>query len=201
MRTRNPILNDTRRRAILVAASTCFVKQGFHSTAMKDICIAAGMSPGTLYHYFASKTDIIVGIIAADGEITRALLAPLADAADFLETLFAILDAIAADLTAEELALHTEIAAEILRQPALRAAQLALDGETQAMIADSLRTAQARQQIDRTLEPQHTAKLVLAVIDGLLWRATVEGVSALAVCITAAKQALARMLLEPERTL
>ncbi len=199
MRQRNPVLNADRRKAILKAAQTCFVKEGFHSTSMKDVCVAAGMSPGTLYHYFASKTDIIAGIIADEGEITRALLEPLRDTPDFIDALFTVLDIIASEVTQEDLALHTEIAAEVQRQPHLRVAQEKLDADTLALIATSLRAAQARNEIDRGLDPESAAKLILALLDGLLWRATLERHSALASFLPAAKQALARMLLEPER--
>ena len=56
-----PKLAD-RRSAILDAAERCFAQSGFHQASMHDICVAAGMSPGNLYRYFASKEAIIAGI-------------------------------------------------------------------------------------------------------------------------------------------
>lgn len=201
MRQRDPALNAERRKVILKAASACFVKSGFHSTSMKDVCAAAGMSPGTLYHYFASKTEIIAGIIADEAEMTRALLALLKNPPLLLNALFEVLDIIATEVTAEELVLHTEIAAEIQRVPHLQATQQKLDEDTQALIAASLASAQQRGEVDRSLEPAHTARLILAMIDGLLWRATLEGPDSVITMIPAAKQALARMLLAPENVL
>jgi len=44
-----------RREEILRAACGLFSRDGFHAASMKDLCAAAGMSPGSLYRYFPSK--------------------------------------------------------------------------------------------------------------------------------------------------
>ena len=49
----------TRRRDILDAAITCFIRKGFHQTTMDEICEEAQVSPGAVYRYFASKEEII----------------------------------------------------------------------------------------------------------------------------------------------
>jgi AcrR family transcriptional regulator len=50
---------EARRKEILDAAITCFTEKGFHQTTMDDICRQAGLSPGAVYRYFASKDEII----------------------------------------------------------------------------------------------------------------------------------------------
>ena len=55
MRTPNPEKQEARRRQIMEAAIGCFGKKGFHGTSTNEICAAAGMSPGNLFHYFPSK--------------------------------------------------------------------------------------------------------------------------------------------------
>ncbi|XPV76755.1 MAG: TetR/AcrR family transcriptional regulator [Desulfovibrio sp.] len=49
-----------RKEQILQAAYSCFVKKGFHKSSMADICKKAKLSPGTVYHYFGSKDEIIL---------------------------------------------------------------------------------------------------------------------------------------------
>ena len=49
-----------RKDQILKAAGKCFSKKGFHQSSMADICKKAKLSPGTVYHYFRSKDDIIL---------------------------------------------------------------------------------------------------------------------------------------------
>jgi len=48
-----------RRDEILDAALECFVTQGFHGTAVPAVAKRAGLSVGTLYHYFSSKEVLV----------------------------------------------------------------------------------------------------------------------------------------------
>ena len=50
---------QARRQQILTAAFSCFARDGFHGTTMKDICEEADLSPGAVYNYFDGKDDII----------------------------------------------------------------------------------------------------------------------------------------------
>ena len=52
-------LIDTRRRQIVQAAATLFVKKGYFQTSIREIAEASGMSIGALYHYIGSKDDIL----------------------------------------------------------------------------------------------------------------------------------------------
>lgn len=55
-----------RHVRILDAAERVFARAGFHAATMSDIAVEAGMSPGNLYRYFASKDAIIAGISERD---------------------------------------------------------------------------------------------------------------------------------------
>jgi AcrR family transcriptional regulator len=50
---------EEREAAILAAALDCFAEQGFHGTNVPTIAKRAGLSVGTLYHYFPSKEAIV----------------------------------------------------------------------------------------------------------------------------------------------
>lgn len=54
-----PPAGPERRDAILDAALHCFVDRGFHGTAMPDIATRTGIAAGTIYHYFASKEELV----------------------------------------------------------------------------------------------------------------------------------------------
>jgi AcrR family transcriptional regulator len=54
-----PPAGPERREAILEAALHCFVDRGFHGTAIPDIAKRSGIAAGTLYHYFASKEELV----------------------------------------------------------------------------------------------------------------------------------------------
>lgn len=51
-----------RRKQILDAARTCFLREGFHTTSMQDVIAEAGLSVGAVYRYFRSKDDLIRAI-------------------------------------------------------------------------------------------------------------------------------------------
>lgn len=50
----------TRRDDILRAALTLFRARGYHGVGVQEIAEAAGMSAATMYHYYESKSDILV---------------------------------------------------------------------------------------------------------------------------------------------
>ncbi len=48
-----------KRRVILEAAVSVFARQGFHACRVSDIADEAGVAYGLVYHYFASKDEIL----------------------------------------------------------------------------------------------------------------------------------------------
>jgi AcrR family transcriptional regulator len=73
-------LLEARRSQILDAAAATFAAKGFHGATTKEIASTAGVSEGTIYNYFDTKFDLLIGIMARlgeaeqlPGELTRAL--------------------------------------------------------------------------------------------------------------------------------
>ena len=56
--TTPPAASD-KRRLILDAAVSVFARQGFHACRVSDIADEAGVAYGLVYHYFASKDEIL----------------------------------------------------------------------------------------------------------------------------------------------
>jgi AcrR family transcriptional regulator len=50
---------SNKREAVLAAAIRCFAAQGLTGSGMREIARAAGLTEGTLYHYFRSKEELI----------------------------------------------------------------------------------------------------------------------------------------------
>jgi AcrR family transcriptional regulator len=61
-----------RRRDILAAASQLFRKDGFADTSVEAIAALAEVGTGTVYNYFSSKGDLLMALVALDGEQVRA---------------------------------------------------------------------------------------------------------------------------------
>ncbi|MDP1878291.1 MAG: TetR/AcrR family transcriptional regulator [Actinomycetota bacterium] len=53
---------DARRRDIVATAAQLFETEGFATTSMERIARAVGLAKPSLYHYFASKDDILFAI-------------------------------------------------------------------------------------------------------------------------------------------
>ena len=51
-----------RRREVLDIAARLFHERGYQGTSMDEIADAVGLTKGSLYHHFSSKTDILAAI-------------------------------------------------------------------------------------------------------------------------------------------
>jgi AcrR family transcriptional regulator len=53
---------EDRRRSILDAAVRVFARDGYHTSRVGDIAEEAGVAHGLLYHYFASKDEVLATV-------------------------------------------------------------------------------------------------------------------------------------------
>ncbi len=53
---------DNRLPAVLDAAARLFAEKGYVATSMRDIAVACGMLPGSLYYHFAAKEDLLAAV-------------------------------------------------------------------------------------------------------------------------------------------
>lgn len=63
---RRPRLSDTPTEAqkkIVEAAVSAFAEQGFHGTATREIARRAGVAEATIFKYFPSKRDLLLGVL------------------------------------------------------------------------------------------------------------------------------------------
>ena len=83
-----------RREQILAAALRVFLKFGYERVGMSEIAAEAGLSRASLYHYFAGKDEIVLGLMS---QINADTLEAASDAASrpagFEDRLYATLDA------------------------------------------------------------------------------------------------------------
>lgn len=54
---------EMRRQQLLETALKLFSQQGFERTSIRDICEAAGVAQGLVYHYFRSKDDLLFAVL------------------------------------------------------------------------------------------------------------------------------------------
>jgi AcrR family transcriptional regulator len=164
MRKVDPAKHGEKRREILEAAARCFVRDGFRGASTTDICEEAGISPGHLYHYFPSKEAIIAAMVEAHLVRAAKRFAEIAESADLV-----------AELTSEfgiQLkrksggSLLFEMMAEAARKPAMAKIVHRHTQGMRTLLADLLRKGQANGRIDRGLDPEIAAAVLISTIDG-----------------------------------
>lgn len=51
-----------RREELLATAAKIFSARGYQGASLREICAAAGILPGSMYHHFSSKEDLFVSV-------------------------------------------------------------------------------------------------------------------------------------------
>ena len=174
MRRPNAQLQIDRRAEILFAAERCFARAGFHQTSMQAICAEAGMSPGNLYRYFASKEAIIAGICERDRAQAAQDFSALDSAPDFFAGLAGLARQHLVERPAEEVALCAEIMAESRRNPEIARIFLAVETDVKAGLTGMLRRAAERGEVGADLDCEGAATILMALADGISWRRAVD---------------------------
>lgn len=173
-RLADPVLAERRRRQIMEAAMACFRKRGFHQASMQEICATAGISAGALYRYFPSKADIIFAISEEEHQVADDLIGSIARGGDITEVLVALARGIVARC-AEDQALTAEILAEAMRSPVIAERFGEKLREKQSQLAVAIEAGQRRGTVERGVDADTAARMVMLMIDGLILRATAIG--------------------------
>ena len=165
MRKLDPIKHGEKRRQILEVAERCFLRDGFRGASISDICADAQMSPGHLYHYFKSKESIVCELTELHLQRVATRFEEMTAKRNVLEAFLGEIDVWRKKKAKRNPALIQEVVAEASRNPAI--AEI-LRRRTQALrdiLAGFLRVGQQREQIDRQLDPDLTAAVLLSLID------------------------------------
>lgn len=175
MRKIDPEKQQAKRRQIVVAAVECFARRGFHATSTAEICVAAGMSPGNLFHYFDSKNAIIEAIALEDQREVAKFFAELPDTGDAITAIQQIAAAALEQATDPVYArISIEIAAEATRNPEITAL-FAINGTlVKSKLIGILKRGIANGQIDSGLNPALAATWLIALTDGAIGRAVMD---------------------------
>ncbi len=170
MRKLDPVKHDEKRQEILKAASRCMARDGFRGASTADICKEAGISPGHLYHYFSSKEAIVTAITSAGLAHVAESFARMAEGGDAIAGLLAELERFKGkrdNAVRNRNLLVLDMLAEAGRNPAIARIVRKNTAVLRGLLADFLRQAQGRGQIDPSLDANVAAGLLLSVMDGM----------------------------------
>lgn len=164
-----------RRKQVLDAAETCFLRHGFHGTSMAAISRASDMSVGHIYNYFSSKEDIIAAM--CEREMTRLLSrfqGMTASRERFVEELKAILrERIAEEANSGHGALLRDLSAEMGRNKAITRAIQDFDHRMRKELSDLCRLHKPEMP-ERTIAAR--IEVLLVLFDGYIMRGIVNPV-------------------------
>ncbi|WP_406625317.1 TetR/AcrR family transcriptional regulator [Acidovorax sp. SDU_ACID1] len=175
MRKIDPEKQEAKRRHILDAAVACFARKGFHGTSTNEICAAAGMSPGNLFHYYPNKSALIAAIAEDDRNEMNARFARLADEDDAITAIenlaIELLEQSADPVYAR---ISVEIAAETMSNSEIGSLFAENEARIKADLAALLQRGIAKGQIDSAIQPELAATWLIALADGAVGRALMD---------------------------
>lgn len=164
-----------KKQQIITAAIHCFVEKGFHATSTAEICKAAGMSPGNLFHYYPTKNAIIEAIALQDQVDFTTLLQikPASDSAiDTVITIMTRLLQLYNEPTYARLSL--EIIAEASRNPSINNTFIENEKIVRQQLVDILKHGISNGEIDPKLSIEHTVSWLMTIADGAIGRELME---------------------------
>ncbi len=175
MRVTDPEKHQAKKQMILEAAKACFAEQGFHQTSTAQICAAAGVSTGNLFHYFASKKAIIAAIVEEDLQQTQIFVAALREQENLVTALDAFFDVVlevASDTAQASLALA--IAAEAGRDAEIgvlyRLSTRVMREELEYLVSLGMERGQFSQQFSAA----SVVHCLMVMVDGIFSRVSVD---------------------------
>lgn len=152
------------------AARELFFEQGYASTGIAQILKKSGVNSGSLYHFFPSKEDLLVGVLETyKGMLEPRVLAPAFQrVSDPIERIFAVLDGYRRLLQGTDFVLGCPIgnlALEVSNShPRVR--RLIVENFDAWRKAVATLIADAGGRLPADIQPDALARHVLAVMEG-----------------------------------
>lgn len=175
--TKRELTSASRKDAILEAAVTCFIENGYHQTGVRDIAKRADVSLGNLYNYFSGKTEVLAEIAAIERAELEPFLQILARSAPAMDLLEEFVRAYTQHLSAPEtVILALEITVEAIREPGI--ADLFTESREGLItaLAEVLERGLNQGSMRKSGTTSETAHLILEIIEGTAFRHGIEEV-------------------------
>jgi AcrR family transcriptional regulator len=170
VRTVDPVKHAAKKRHITETAAGLFAEKGFDRTTVADICKAADISTGSLFHYFPTKRAIFREIFEQDGKDNAEIFARAAELSPWDGVLMVIdhLCVPALDRTLAGLVL--EIVTQASRDPELWELIARNEQAVRDELAALLQRAHDAGQITLPVSARTAATWAQGLVDGLYGR-------------------------------
>lgn len=178
-RTVDPQRHEAKRLQIIDAALTVIAARGYEGATTAAICREARIGSGTFFHYFPTKVELLLAILALGTAEVGDLAAELAAIEDPALAIGRIVDAAIEDAADPRVGAFVLAVAAVMHQERVAAAlQEDEDAQTRLLVG-WLARAQDAGQVRTDLPAERLASWVRLMLDGFLERiATEEGFTA-----------------------
>jgi AcrR family transcriptional regulator len=179
---KNEEIRASRRAQVLKAAQQVFAERGFHAANVADVAATAGVSQGTVYHYFDSKEELLMAVYEEweTANLDREIDAALAAAPTYAGKLGVLAHSAAQRIenSFDLLKAQIEFWSHIPRHEAIRERFGALFAKLADEVAQLIRAGVEAGEF-RKVDPDTLARLLVASYDGLIvqWLADPAGVN------------------------
>lgn len=181
-KTQSAKIRTERREQILEAAGRVFSQKGFHAANVSDVAAEAGVSQGTVYHYFDSKDALFMAVFEAweTGNLYSEVGAAMDASASPSEQLRYLAGAVGERMAeaGEIFPAHVEFWSHIHRDPAIQEGFRRIFVDLRGIVAQLIQAG-----IDQgefvPIDPEAAAALLVAAYDGLIlqWLSDPESVN------------------------
>jgi len=173
-RTVDPQRHEARRLQIIDAALTVIAQRGYEKATTAAICREAHIGSGTFFHYFPTKTDLLLAILALGTAEVNGLAERLRDLDDPLVAIEEIVDQAIADAADSRTGGFVFAVAAMMHESRIIAALQADEQVHRDLLTHWLTRAQASGQVRADLSADRLASWVRLLLDGFLERIATE---------------------------
>jgi len=157
---------ESRREALVLAAYKRLAEAGFEGLRTRDVAAEVGVNIATLHYYFPTKEALIRGAVGHAMGRFRTVFAPGSKPGEQLAAQFRGVRRLAAN-EPELLAVMGELALRSGRDPAIAAIFKEMVDNWHAVLRTLVLHAQKEGFVDKKLDPDTVASLVIATLNGL----------------------------------
>ena len=161
-----PQTGKGRRQALVRAAFGCIAEKGFEGLRLRDVAAEVGIDHSTLHHYFASKQDLVAGVVDYATRQFWPTMPAEGGAIDRLQYHLAALGR----MIREQPALFTvmgELDLRARRDPAIRAIIDRHEEGWRIVLEEVLRRAAKDGALTRDLDVAAGVELIIATVKGV----------------------------------
>jgi AcrR family transcriptional regulator len=176
-KAQNEQIRRERREQILEAARQVFVERGFHATRMSDVARAAGVSQGTVYHYFDNKDDLFIALLNVWNDQLEEIVKSLPETELKATNKFWLINQVGVsfmEINTDLLSVLVEFWAYALHNPQAAASFRRFFQAMQQTFADILNEGIASGEF-KAIDVEDLSALPLIVLDGVILLTAVVG--------------------------